>query len=140
MPKWIWLISECNLTTRDSRKWTPMGGPFMRERRGSGPEKLQPKHNPCRPVGRNWKEPILWSKPDHMTLGAGKIRHLLTVCLTKVHMMVWDPIGTPTRSMVNMKWYSPSQVLTAKHVPHPQLTATAPNLESVVPREGQLPI
>ncbi len=45
-----------------------MGGPFARERRGSGPEKLQPKHNPCRPVGRNWKEPIFideacdWSK------------------------------------------------------------------------------
>ncbi len=36
-----------------------MGGPFMMERRGSGPEKQQPKHNPCRPVGRNWKEPIL---------------------------------------------------------------------------------
>ena len=28
-------------------------------------------------------------------------------------------------SMVNMKWHSPSQVLTAKHVPYPQLTATA---------------
>ncbi len=27
--------------------------------------------------------------------------------------------------MENMKWYSPSQVLTAKHVPYPQLTATA---------------
>ncbi len=44
---------------RDSRKWTPMGGLFIRERRGSGPEKQQPKHNPCRPVGSNWKEPIL---------------------------------------------------------------------------------
>ncbi len=55
MLRWIWSISEYNLTTMDSRKWTPMGGPFMRERRGSGPEKQQPKHNPCRPVGRNWK-------------------------------------------------------------------------------------
>ena len=59
-----------------------------------------------------------------MTLSAGKIRHLLTVCLTKVHMIGWDPNGIPTRSMVNMKWYSPLQVLTAKHVPYPQLTAT----------------
>ncbi len=40
--------------TRDPRKRTPMGGPFMREHRGSGPEKQQPKHNPCRPVGRNF--------------------------------------------------------------------------------------
>ena len=76
--------------TRDSRKWTPMGGPFMRERRGSGPEKQQPKHNPCRPEGRKWNTngcsprrtenlrntACDWSKPDHMTLSvAGKIRH-----------------------------------------------------------------
>ncbi len=48
--------------TRDSRKRTPMGGPFMRERRGSGPEKQQPKDNPCRPVGRNWKSKLTtWS-------------------------------------------------------------------------------
>ncbi len=39
-------------------------------------------------------------------------------------MIGWDPNGIPTPSMVNMKWYSPSQVLTAKHVPYPQLTAT----------------
>ncbi len=50
MLRWIWSISEYNLTTRDSRKRTPMGGPFVRERRGTGPEKQQPKHNPCRPV------------------------------------------------------------------------------------------
>ncbi len=53
---------------------------------------------------------------NFMIPGAGKIRHLLTVCLIKVHMIVRDPIGMPTRSMENMKWYSPSQVLTAKHV------------------------
>ena len=51
----IWSISEYNLTTRDSLKQTLKSGPFVRERRGSGPEKQQPKHNPCRPVGRNWK-------------------------------------------------------------------------------------
>ncbi len=105
MLRWIWSISQYNLRTRDSRKRTPMGGPFMREHRASGSEKQQPKHNPCRPVGRNWKEPI--------------IRHLLTVCLTKVHM-----IGIPTRSIENMRWYNPSQVLTAKHVLYPQLTTT----------------
>ena len=113
MPRWIWSISEYNLTTRDSQKRTPMGGPFTRECRGSGPEKQQSKHNPCRPVGRNWKEPIL-------------IRHLLTVCLTKLHMIGWDPSGIPTRSMLNVKWYNPLQVLTAKHVPYPQLTETIP--------------
>ncbi len=58
MLRWIWSISEYNLTTMDSRKRTPMGGPFVRERRGSVPEKQQPKHNPCKPIGRNWKEPI----------------------------------------------------------------------------------
>ena len=31
-----------------------MGGPFVRERRESGPEKQQPKHNPCRPVGKTY--------------------------------------------------------------------------------------
>ncbi len=55
---------------------------------------------------------------------AGKVRHLDTGCLAKVHMIVWNPKGIPTQTMENMKWYSPSQVLTAKHVPHPQLTAT----------------
>ncbi len=44
--------------TRDSRKQTLMDGPFARERRGSGPEKQQPKHNPCRPVGSNWNSSI----------------------------------------------------------------------------------
>ena len=39
-------------------------------------------------------------------------------------MIVWNPKGIPTRSMENMKWYSPSQVSTAKHVSYPQLTAT----------------
>ncbi len=63
MQRWIWLISECYLMTRDSRKWTPMGGPFVRECRGSGLEKQQPKHNPCRPVGRNWNNACDWSKP-----------------------------------------------------------------------------
>ena len=66
-----------------------------------------------------------WSKTDHVTLGAGKIRHLLTVCLTKVHTIGWNPNGIPTRSMENVKWHNPSQVLTAKHVSYPQLTATA---------------
>ncbi len=64
MPRWIWSISECNLTTRDSPKRTLRSGPFV---------------------------------------------------VLK---------GVPTRSMENMKWHSASQVLTAKHVPYPQLTAT----------------
>ena len=57
MLRWIWPISEYNLTTRNSPKRTLKSGPFVRVRRGSGPEKQQPKHNPCRTVGRNWKEP-----------------------------------------------------------------------------------
>ncbi len=55
MLRWRWSISEYNLTTRDSPKRTPKSGPFVRERRGSGHAKQKPKHNPCRPVGRNWK-------------------------------------------------------------------------------------
>ncbi len=49
-------------------------GPFVRECRGSGPEKQKPKYNPSRPVGRNWKvrklhnEACDWSKNDHVTL------------------------------------------------------------------------
>ncbi len=65
MLRWIWSISECNLMTRDSWKRTPMGGLFMRERRGSGPEKQPPKHNPCIPVGRNWIGPIWTCDPGH---------------------------------------------------------------------------
>ncbi len=57
----IWSISEYNLTTRDSPKWTLESGPCSRERRGSAPAKQKPKHNPCRPVGRNRKN-------DHVTL------------------------------------------------------------------------
>ncbi len=35
-----------------------------------------------------------------------------------------NPKGIPTRTMENVKWYSSSQVSTAKHVSYPQLTAT----------------
>ncbi len=55
--RWIWSLSEYNLKTRDSQKRTLNSGPCVRERRGSGPAKQKPKHNPCRPVGRNWKVP-----------------------------------------------------------------------------------
>ncbi len=68
---------------------------------------------------------------DHVTPKAGKVRHLDTVYLTKVHMIVWNPKGIPTRSMENMKWYSPSQVFTAKHVSYPQLTATGQRSRSL---------
>ncbi len=126
--RWIWSISECNLMTGDSRKRTPKGGLSIRERRGSGPENKQPKHNPCWPVGRNWRKPIVLVKSDHVTLAtsrsAGKIRHLPTVCLTKVHTIVWNPNGVSTRSMNFVRWHNPSQELTAKHVSCPQLTAT----------------
>ncbi len=36
-----------------------------------------------------------------MTPKAGKVRHLDTGCLTKDHMIVWNPKGIPTRSMEN---------------------------------------
>ncbi len=58
---------------------------------------------------------------DHVIPVTGKHRHLYTGCLAKVHMIVWNPKGIPTRSMENMKWHSPSQVQTAKHVSYPQL-------------------
>ncbi len=131
MPRSIWSISEYNVTTRDSLKRTLKSGPFVRERRGSRPEKQQPKHNPCRLVGRNWK--------DHVIPVAGNHRQLDTRCLAKVHLIVWNPKGIPTRSMENMKWYSSSQVLTAKHVSYPQLSATL-SLSNVTPRLGMLPL
>ncbi len=65
--RWIWSISEYNLKTRDSPKWTLKSGPCVRERRG-------------------------------------------------------DSKGIPRRSMKNVKWYSSSQVSTAKYVSYPQLT------------------
>ncbi len=34
-----------------SPKWTLESGTCDRERRGSGPAKQKPTHNPCRPVG-----------------------------------------------------------------------------------------
>ncbi len=49
---------------------------------------------------------------------AGIHRHLDTRCLAKVHMIIWNPKGIPTRSMENMK------LMTTKHVSYPQLTAT----------------
>ncbi len=64
----------------------------------------------------------------HVTLAtsgsAGKIRHLLTVCLTKVHTIDWNPNGVPMRSMDFVRWYNPSQAYTVKHVSNPQLTTT----------------
>ncbi len=68
-----------------------------------------------------------WSKPDHVTLGAGKIRPLLTVCLTKVDMIGWNPNRVPTRFMTFVRWHSPSQALIANPVLYPQLTATVSN-------------
>ncbi len=105
--RWIWSISEYNLKTRDSPKRTMKSGPFVMERRGSGPAKQKPKHNPCRPVG-----PKMTTWP----CVAGNHRHLNTECLARVNLIVSNPKGIPTRSMENMKWYSPSQVSTAKHV------------------------
>ncbi len=93
MLRWIWSISECNLKTSDSLKRTLKSGPCVRERRRSGPAKQKPKHNPCRPVGRNWKVQK-WS-------------------CDPVAGNHWDPKGIPRRSMENVKWYSSSQVSTA---------------------------
>ncbi len=136
--RWIWSISVYNLMSRDYRKGTPMGGPVIRERRGSGPEKQKPKHNSCWPVGRNWRKPIFMT--DHVTLAtsgsAGKIRHLLTVCLTKVHMIGWNPNGVLTRSMIFVRWHSPSQLLTAKHVLYLQLTATGAKVHLLSVKQG----
>ncbi len=116
--RWRWSISEYNLKTTDSPKRTLKSGPFVRERRRRGPAKQKPKHNPCRPVGRNWKIQKWPSDPV-----AGNHRHLDTECLARVNLIGWDPKGIPRRSMENMKWYSSSRVLTATHVSYPQLTA-----------------
>ncbi len=87
----------------------PMGGPFTRERRGSGPEKQQPKHNPCRPVGRNWKEPILLHN-DHVTLWWEITGTWTPECLARANLIGRDPKGIPRRSIKSVKWYSSSQV------------------------------
>ncbi len=58
----------------------------------------------------------LWFNFAHMILAtsgcAGKIRHLLIVCLTKVHTIDWNPDGVPMRSMDFIRWYNPSQAYT----------------------------
>ncbi len=56
LQRWIWSISEYNL-------WlgTPRNGPLRDHVSGNveGADLQKPKHNPCRPVGRNRKVPIL---------------------------------------------------------------------------------
>ncbi len=130
MLRWIWSISECNLTTRDSQKRTPMRGPFMRECRGSGPEKQQPKYNPCRPVGRNWKEPILLVQTWPHDLERGKNQAPAYSVSEKGPYDRLESKWYPNTTNGNMKWYSPSQVLTAKHVPYPQLQNKVPFWQS----------
>ncbi len=76
--RWIWSISEYNLTTRDSPKRTLESGPCDRERRGSGPAKQKTKHNPCRPVGRIWRETTGTWTPE---------------CLARADLIGWDPKG-----------------------------------------------
>ncbi len=111
--RWIWSISEYNLKTRDSPKRTLKSGPSDWERRGSGPAKQKPKHNPCD-----------WCCEKITLFGVQNHRHLDTRYLARVNLIVWNPKGIPTPSTENVKWYSSSQVSTAKHVSYPQLTAT----------------
>ncbi len=61
MLRWIWLISECNLMTRDSRKRTPMGGPFMREHdlwKGGTAHHKSRLHNMCHT--HSWPQQLLF--------------------------------------------------------------------------------
>ncbi len=107
MLRWIWSISEYNLTARDSRKRTRMGGPFMRERRGSGPEKQQPKHNPCRPVGRNWKEPILLAID---LMRSFSVLHLLSMGLHQRIQNGCSPCGTENLRNTACDWSKPDHM------------------------------
>ncbi len=129
--RWIWPISECNLMTRDSRSRPPKGGPIIRECRGSGPEKQKPKHNPCWPRGRNWRKPIvltIWPRhPGHFR-ELGKNQAPAYSVSDKGSCDRLKPKHAKcvsTQSMIFVRWHSPSQALTAKHVLYPQLTATS---------------
>ncbi len=91
--RWIWSISEYNL-------WlgTPRNGPlrldhYDRERRGSGPAKQKPKHNPCRPVGRNWKVPIMTTWPSWREITGTWTPE----CLARADLIGWIPKGIPKR-------------------------------------------
>ncbi len=110
MLRWRWSISEYNLMTMDSPKWTLKSGPFVREHRGSRPARQKPKHNPCRPVGRILKVPILISKTDHATPLAGNHRHLDTWVSGYGWLDRMESKGYPKTIKQNAKWYSPSQV------------------------------
>ncbi len=74
--------------TRDSPKWTLKSGPCDRERRGSGPAKQKPNHNPCRPVGRIWKVPLWREITGTWT----------PECLARADLIVLNPKGIPKRS------------------------------------------
>ena len=91
MLRWIWPISEYNLKTRDSWKQTPRrvtchdgnveGAGLKNNSRSTTHIDLQ--------VGTGGKLHALIYPHDLVTSGrAGKVGHLLTVCLTKVYQLV----------------------------------------------------
>ncbi len=141
--------------TRDSPKQTLKSGPFVRERRGASAKKWPPsvtirvKINPFHtslifilPIADMFQVSDTRQNkyPDSHFLGAiNCLGSFFCTCpegahlQNNSHMIVWNPKGIPTQSMENMKWYSPSHVLTAKHVPYTQLTATTDQITSSSP-------
>ncbi len=139
MLRWIWSISEYNLKTRDSQKQTSrrvtcysgnIEGADLKNNSQSTTH-IDPK------VGTGEKPRVLtcfnWLKPrvtinvtaptigpfcqcDLVTSGgAGKIRHLLTVCLTKVHTIDWNPNGVSIRSYGFSKPLTQARLLLQLH-------------------------
>ncbi len=130
-------ISEYNLMTRDSRKWTPMCGPFIRERRKSGPEKQQPKHNPCWPVSFNAKVDLVdlcnnacdWSNLTKWPWPLPGAREKSGTCLQCVWQRPIRSVETQTVFQLD-PWFVLGGIAhhkhwPQKHVSYPQLTATS---------------
>ncbi len=104
--RWIWPISECNLMIKDSRKQAPRRKPLLCGNvEGADLKKQQPKHNPYWPEGRNW-----WEATCATSGRAGKVRNLLTVCLTKAPVYDWNHYGVSTKTFMNIcSPHNPSQ-------------------------------
>ncbi len=117
----------------------PDGWTIYEGRRGRGPEKQQPKHNRCRPVGRNWSIWSIsecyvtahaigqfWSCDSHVTVMCSLARERSGTCLQCVWQRLTRSIETQMVFQSNpfISWYNPSQAYTVKHVSYPRLTAT----------------
>ncbi len=73
--------------------------------------------------GRDWLHfvcVLVWQSPR----GKRVVTHWASMLRWIWSISECNPNGIPTRSIENIRWHSPLQALTAKHVLYPQLTAT----------------